>query len=45
MSLETGALKVSGEGHEEYKHCREASRQAGTTQAEPLTGTVTVKQV
>ena len=38
MSLETGTLKVSGEGPEEYKHCREASMaiwQAGTTQAPP----------
>ena len=46
MSLGTGALKVSGKGSEEYKHCREASmapRQAGTTQTAPLTGTITLK--
>ena len=48
MSLETGTLKVSGEGPEEYKHCREASMaiwQAGTTQAALLTGTATLKLV
>ena len=36
MSLGTGALKVSGEGPEGYKHRREdsmATRQAGTTQS------------
>ena len=46
MSLGTGAVKVSGEGPEEYKHCREASmvtRQAGTTLAAPLTGTSPVE--
>ena len=48
MSLGTGALKVSGEGPEDYKHRREASmatRQAGITQAVPLTGIVTLKLV
>ena len=48
MSLGTGALKVSGEGPEEYKHHREASmatRQAETTRAAPLTGTITLKLV
>ena len=48
MTLGTGALKVSGEGPEEYKHGREASmatRQAGTTRAARLAGTVTLKLV
>ena len=48
MTLGTGALKVSGEGPEEYKHRREASmatRQAGTTRAARLAGTVTLKLV
>ena len=48
MSLGTGALKVSWEGPEEYKHCREvsmATQQAGTTLAAPLTGSVVLKQV
>ena len=48
MSLATDALRVSREGPEEYKHRREASmatRQAGTTHAALLTGTVTLKLV
>ena len=48
MTLGTGALKVSGEGPEEYKHGREASmatRQAGTTRAARLAGTVALKLV
>ena len=45
MILGSGALKVSGEGPEEYKHCREATRQAGTTQAALPTGAVTLKLV
>ena len=46
--MRTGALIVSAEGPEEYKHCRQASmatRQAETILAALLTGTVTLKQV